>query len=46
MRSINVSLSPTATNFAAVGLTGTLGECEAAAVVYAVAMLEAASPVR
>ena len=47
VRAVKVMTPPTETNFAAAWLTGTLDECEAAAVAYAEAVVEvAASPRR
>jgi ethanolamine utilization protein EutL len=47
VRAVKVMTPPTETNFAAAWLTGTLDECEAAAVAYAAAVVDvAASPVR
>jgi ethanolamine utilization protein EutL len=47
VRAVKVMTPPTETNFAAAWLTGTLDECEAAAVAYAAAVVDvAASPKR
>jgi ethanolamine utilization protein EutL len=47
VRAVKVMTPPTETNFAAAWLTGTLDECEAAAVAYAQAVVDvAASPRR
>jgi ethanolamine utilization protein EutL len=47
VRALKVMTPPTETNFAAAWLTGTLDECEAAAMAYAAAVVEVAqSPKR
>ncbi len=47
VRAVKVMPPPTETNFAAAWLTGTLDECEAAAVAYAAAVVDVAgSPIR
>jgi ethanolamine utilization protein EutL len=43
VRAVNVMTPPTATNFAAAWLTGTLDECEAAAVAFAAAVVDVAA---
>jgi ethanolamine utilization protein EutL len=43
VRAVKVMTPPTETNFAAAWLTGTLDECEAAAVAYAAAVVEVAA---
>jgi ethanolamine utilization protein EutL len=43
VRAVKVMTPPTETNFAAAWLTGTLDECEAAAVAYAAAVVDVAS---
>lgn len=43
VRAVRVMTPPTETNFAAAWLTGTLDECEAAAVAYAAAVVEVAN---
>ncbi len=46
VRAVKVMTPPTETNFAAAWLTGTLDECEAAAVAYAAAVVDVASSPR
>lgn len=47
VRAVKIMTPPTETNFAAAWLTGTLDECEAAAMAYAEAVVEvASSPIR